>query len=83
MTSFDRYVKAKTSQSKLHIGTLELLEIAKQYLEERDLLQPYEERKMTEGKVPGSDSMTIGFLLLAYNGSKLTYFIESHPELFS
>jgi len=83
MNSFDRYVKAKTNTSKLHIDTLELLKVALGYLEERGLALSEEERAKTIGKVPGSDCMTIGFLLLAYNGSKLTLLIEQQPDLFS
>jgi hypothetical protein len=40
MTSFDRYVKAKSSQSKLHVETVDLLKIANQYLIDRGLSLP-------------------------------------------
>jgi len=83
MTSFDRYVKSKAKQSKLHIDTVDLLRIAHEYLEERGLTLPEDEENKNPNHIVGSDAMSIGFLLLAYNGSKLTFFIESHPQLFS
>jgi hypothetical protein len=57
--------------------------MAHNYLTERGLILSEEEYNKSVGKVIGSDSLTVGFLLLAYNGSKLTYFIESHRDLFS
>jgi len=52
-------------------------------LQERGLALPEEERNQTLGQIVGSDLMSIGFLLLSYNGSKLTFFIETHPQYFS